>query len=94
MYDARRKMPTRRRTEGASSSCPRAPRPTTIKGWISDPEKQAKFAHFLQERRIMEVKYVRILNHVHIDWSALIIDTMLKAKKYSTYHLPYALLIS
>ncbi|KOM50036.1 hypothetical protein LR48_Vigan08g086300 [Vigna angularis] len=35
-----------------------------------------------------------ILNHIHIDWPALISDTMLKAKKYNSYHFPYALLIS
>lgn len=35
-----------------------------------------------------------ILNHIHIDWPALITDTMMKAKKYSTYHPPYTLLIS
>ncbi|KOM31588.1 hypothetical protein LR48_Vigan01g114300 [Vigna angularis] len=33
-------------------------------------------------------------NHIHIDWSALISDTMVKAKKYNSYHFPYALLIS
>ncbi|KOM48164.1 hypothetical protein LR48_Vigan07g186800 [Vigna angularis] len=35
-----------------------------------------------------------ILNHIHIDWPALISDTMLKDKKYHAYHLSYALLIS
>ncbi|KOM53433.1 hypothetical protein LR48_Vigan09g209200 [Vigna angularis] len=35
-----------------------------------------------------------LLNHIHIDWPALISDTMVKAKKYSSYHFPYALLIS
>ncbi|KOM50091.1 hypothetical protein LR48_Vigan08g091800 [Vigna angularis] len=35
-----------------------------------------------------------LLNHIHTDWPALIFDTMVKAKKYSSYHLPYALLIS
>ncbi|BAU03752.1 hypothetical protein VIGAN_UM171700, partial [Vigna angularis var. angularis] len=35
-----------------------------------------------------------ILNHIHIDWPALIADTMVKAKKSHSYHLPYALLIS
>lgn len=35
-----------------------------------------------------------ILNHVHINWPTLITDTMLKAKKYSAYHLPCARLIS
>ncbi|KOM50166.1 hypothetical protein LR48_Vigan08g099300 [Vigna angularis] len=35
-----------------------------------------------------------ILNNIHIDWPALIFDTMVKAKKYHAYHLPYALLIS
>ncbi|KOM48155.1 hypothetical protein LR48_Vigan07g185900 [Vigna angularis] len=35
-----------------------------------------------------------ILNNIHIDWHALISDTMLKAKMYHAYHLPYALLIS
>ncbi|KOM57678.1 hypothetical protein LR48_Vigan11g071100 [Vigna angularis] len=34
-----------------------------------------------------------ILNHIHIDLSVLISDTMLKAKKYNSYHLPYALLM-
>ncbi|KOM37964.1 hypothetical protein LR48_Vigan03g134600 [Vigna angularis] len=35
-----------------------------------------------------------ILNHIHIDWPALIADTMVKAKKSHSYQLPYALLIS
>ncbi|KOM55374.1 hypothetical protein LR48_Vigan10g126600 [Vigna angularis] len=35
-----------------------------------------------------------ILNHIHIDWPALISDTMLKAKKYNSYHFPYVVLIS
>ncbi|KOM52011.1 hypothetical protein LR48_Vigan09g067000 [Vigna angularis] len=35
-----------------------------------------------------------LLNHIHIDWPALISDTMVKAKKYTSYHFPYALLIS
>ncbi|KOM43498.1 hypothetical protein LR48_Vigan05g110200 [Vigna angularis] len=35
-----------------------------------------------------------ILNYIHIDWPALISDTMFKARKYTSYHLPYALLIS
>ncbi|KOM43509.1 hypothetical protein LR48_Vigan05g111300 [Vigna angularis] len=34
-----------------------------------------------------------ILNNIHIDWPTLISDTMLKAKKYHSYHLPHALLI-
>ncbi|KOM56002.1 hypothetical protein LR48_Vigan10g189400 [Vigna angularis] len=60
MADARCKMPTRRRTGGASSSRPCAPHPATIEGWIFDPEKQAEFAHFWQERRIIGVKFVRL----------------------------------
>ncbi|KOM26486.1 hypothetical protein LR48_Vigan277s000600 [Vigna angularis] len=36
-------MPTRRCTGGASSSRPRALRPTTIEGWIYDPEKIVEF---------------------------------------------------
>ncbi|KOM30221.1 hypothetical protein LR48_Vigan1059s000100 [Vigna angularis] len=35
-----------------------------------------------------------ILNHIHIDWPALIADTMVKAKKSHSYQFPYALLIS
>ncbi|KOM55441.1 hypothetical protein LR48_Vigan10g133300 [Vigna angularis] len=35
-----------------------------------------------------------ILNHIHIDWPTLISDTMVKAKKYNSYHFPYTLLIS
>ncbi|KOM43124.1 hypothetical protein LR48_Vigan05g072800 [Vigna angularis] len=35
-----------------------------------------------------------ILNHIHIDWAALIADTMVKAKKSHSYQFPYALLIS
>ncbi|KOM41122.1 hypothetical protein LR48_Vigan04g132000 [Vigna angularis] len=35
-----------------------------------------------------------LLNHIHIDWPSLISDTMVKAKKYPSYHFPYALLIS
>ncbi|KOM52799.1 hypothetical protein LR48_Vigan09g145800 [Vigna angularis] len=35
-----------------------------------------------------------ILNHIHIDWPALIADTMVKAKKSHSYQLPYALLLS
>ncbi|KOM57462.1 hypothetical protein LR48_Vigan11g049500 [Vigna angularis] len=35
-----------------------------------------------------------ILNHIHIDWPALIADTMVKAKKSHSYQLPYSLLIS
>ncbi|KOM56025.1 hypothetical protein LR48_Vigan10g191700 [Vigna angularis] len=35
-----------------------------------------------------------LLNHIHIDWPTLISDTMVKAKKYNSYHFPYALLIS
>ncbi|KOM49520.1 hypothetical protein LR48_Vigan08g034700 [Vigna angularis] len=53
-------MPTRRRTGGASSSRPQAPRPATLEGWICDPEKQAEFGQFWQERWIMGVKYVRL----------------------------------
>ena len=35
-----------------------------------------------------------ILNRVPIKWSSLILDTMLKAKRYPQYPLPYSLLIS
>ncbi|KOM34552.1 hypothetical protein LR48_Vigan02g070200 [Vigna angularis] len=35
-----------------------------------------------------------ILNHIHIDWPALIVDTMVKGKKSHSYQFPYALLIS
>jgi len=35
-----------------------------------------------------------ILNRVPIKWSSLILDTMLKAKRYLQYPLPYSLLIS
>jgi len=35
-----------------------------------------------------------ILNRVSIKWSSLILDTMLKAKRYPQYPLPYSLLIS
>jgi len=35
-----------------------------------------------------------ILNRVPIKWSSLILDTMLKAKRYPQYRLPYSLLIS
>ena len=35
-----------------------------------------------------------LLNHITIDWSSLIVDTMLKAKGYPAYPLPYSLLIS
>ncbi|KOM35506.1 hypothetical protein LR48_Vigan02g165600 [Vigna angularis] len=35
-----------------------------------------------------------LLNHIHIYWPALISDTMVQTKKYSSYHFPYALLIS
>jgi len=35
-----------------------------------------------------------ILNHMPIKWSSLILDTMLKAKRYPQYPLPYSLLIS
>ncbi|KOM48049.1 hypothetical protein LR48_Vigan07g175300 [Vigna angularis] len=35
-----------------------------------------------------------ILNHIHIDWPALIADTMVKAKKSHSYQFPYALLLS
>jgi len=34
-----------------------------------------------------------ILNRVSIKWSSLILDTMLKAKRYPQYPLPYSLLI-
>ena len=34
-----------------------------------------------------------ILNRVPIKWSSLILDTMLKAKRYPQYPLPYSLLI-
>jgi len=35
-----------------------------------------------------------IVNNLHTDCPSLIIDTLLKAKRYVTYHLPYSLLIS
>ena len=35
-----------------------------------------------------------ILNRVPIKWSSLILDTMLKAKRYPQYPIPYCLLIS
>ncbi|QCD95866.1 hypothetical protein DEO72_LG6g563 [Vigna unguiculata] len=35
-----------------------------------------------------------ILNRVPIEWSSLILDTMLKAERYPQYPLPYSLLIS
>ncbi|KOM51988.1 hypothetical protein LR48_Vigan09g064700 [Vigna angularis] len=35
-----------------------------------------------------------ILKHIHIDWSTLIANTMVKAKKSHSYQFPYALLIS
>ncbi|KOM41212.1 hypothetical protein LR48_Vigan04g141000 [Vigna angularis] len=93
MADTRR---PHRRAAGASSSRPCVPCLATIDGWISDQEKHAEHVHFWQERRIMAdfLLLYGILNNIHIDWPALISDTMLKAKKYHVYHLPYALLIS
>ncbi|KOM26956.1 hypothetical protein LR48_Vigan347s001000 [Vigna angularis] len=61
MTDSRR---PRRRTGGASSSRPRTPHPTSIEGWISDPEKQVEFAHFWQERVSIDGEHTQSIQSI------------------------------
>ncbi|KOM37950.1 hypothetical protein LR48_Vigan03g133200 [Vigna angularis] len=106
MAESRRKMPTKRRTGASSSTQPRAQRSTNIDAWISDTNKHKEFITFWKEKKIIPQKnhiqcsekdlliIYGILNNIHIDWPSLIIDTMMKAKSYDVYNLPYAFLVS
>ncbi|KOM41218.1 hypothetical protein LR48_Vigan04g141600 [Vigna angularis] len=57
-----------------------------FQSFLRHPQQQTHCRHLLL--------LYGILNHIHIDWPALISNPMLKAKKYNAYHHSYALLIS
>ena len=54
------------------------------------------YVHVVQimHSAVKQISWSSMLNHIPTHWPSIILDTMLKAKRFPRYPLPYSLLIS